>query len=57
MLMTQMLMTQMLAGAPPPPQKKVYRNVNVRIETLVQGYNNGNIIPFFRGISFNLAAQ
>ena len=32
-------------------------SVNVRIETLVQGYNNGNTIPFLRGISYNLAAQ
>ena len=53
----RMLMTQMLAGAPPPPQKRVYRNVNFRIETFVQGYNNGNIIPFLRGVSYNLAAQ
>ena len=53
----RMIVTQMLAGAPPPPQKRIYRNVNVRIERLVQGYNNGNIIPFLRGISYNLAAQ
>ena len=53
----RMLMAQMLAGAPPPPQKRVYRDVNARIVTLVQGYNNGNIIPFLRGISYNLAEQ
>ena len=53
----RMSMAQMLAGAPPPPQKRVYRDVNARIVTLVQGYNNGNIIPFLRGISYNLAEQ
>ena len=47
----------MLAGAAPLPQKKVYCDVNARIATLVQGYNNRNIIPFLRGISYNLAAQ
>ena len=52
-----MLIAQMLAGAAPPPQKRVYRDINARIATLVQGYNNGNIIPFLRGISYNLAAQ
>ena len=53
----RMLIAQMLAGAAPPPQKRIYRDVNARIATLVQGYNNGNIIPFLRGISYNLAAQ
>ena len=53
----QMLIAQMLAGAVPPPQKRVYRDVNARIATLVQGYNNGNIIPFLHGTSHNLAAQ
>ena len=53
----RMLIAQMLAGAAPPPQKRVYRDVNARIATLVQGYNNGNIIPFLRGISYNLASQ
>ena len=53
----QMLIAQMLAGAAPPPQKRVYPGVNARIATLVQGYNNGNIMPYLRGISYNLAAQ
>ena len=52
-----MLIAQMLAGAAPPPQKRVYRDVNAHIATLVQGHNNGNIIPFLSGISYNLAAQ
>ena len=47
----------MLAGAAPPPQKRVYRDVNARIATLVEGYNNENILPFLCGISYNLAAQ
>ena len=42
-----MLIAQMLAGAVLPLQKRVYRDVNPRIATLVQGYNNnGTIIPF-----------
>ena len=47
----------MLAGAAPRPQKRVYRDVSARIATLVEGYNNENIIPFLCGISYNLAAQ
>ena len=47
----------MLGGAALPRQKRIYRDVNTRIATLVRGYNNGNIIPFLRGISYNLAAQ
>ena len=46
----------MLAGPAPPPQKRVYCDVNAHIATHVQGYNNRNI-PFLRGISYNLAAQ
>ena len=45
------------SGAFLPPQERVYRDVNARIETLVPGYNNGNIIPFLRGISYNLSSQ
>ena len=30
----RMLIAQMLAGAAPPPQKRVYRDVNARIATL-----------------------
>ena len=53
----RVLIAQMLAGAALPPQKRVYHDVNARIATLVQGYNNGNIIPFLCGISYILAVQ
>ena len=53
----RMLIAQMLAGPVPPPQRRVYHDIDARIATLVQGYNNGNIIPFLRGISYNLTAQ
>ena len=53
----RMLIAQMLAGPVPPPQRRVYRDINARIATLVQGYSNGNIIPFLRGISYNSTAQ
>ena len=53
----RMLIAQMLAAAAPPPQKGVYRDVNARIATPVQGYNNGNIRPFLHGIFYNLASQ
>ena len=50
-------MAQILAGAVPPPQKRPYREVNNRLQSLVQGYNSNNVINFLRGISFNLALQ
>ena len=54
----RMLIAQMLAGAAPPPQKGSWCcDVNARIATLVQWYNNANIIPFSRDISYNLASQ
>ena len=52
----RMLIAQMLAGAAPPPQKRVCRDANALIARLVQGYNNGNI-PFLGGISYNLVVQ
>ena len=53
----RMLIAQMLAGSAPPSQKRVYRDVNARIATLVKRYNNGSIILFLRNISYDLAAQ
>ena len=43
----RMLIAQMLAGAAPPPQKRVCRDVKARIPTLAQEYNNRNIIHFY----------
>ena len=53
----RMLIAQMLAGSAPPSQKRVYRDVNARITTLVKRYNNGSIILLLRDISYDLAAQ
>ena len=52
-----MLIAQMLAGSAPPSQKRVYRDVNARITTLVKRYNTGSIILLLRDISYDLAAQ
>ena len=54
--LNHMLMAQMVAGAPPPLQKRVYRDVNTSIQALLQGYQLANVIAFLRGISYNLAA-
>ena len=45
----------MIAGAPNPPQRRIYREVNKRIQRLVAGYQNDDIIGFLRGISYNLS--
>ena len=52
-----MLIAHILAGAAPPPQKRVYRDVNTCIVTLVQEYNSGTITTFLRGVSYNLSAR
>ena len=39
---------QLLAGAPNPPQRRVYHDITERILRLVHGYNNNNIIDFLR---------
>ena len=50
-----MLLAQMEAAAPPPPQKRVYMDVNTRLQTLVGRYQLPQTILFLRGISYNLA--
>ena len=48
-------MAQLLAGAAAQPQRRIYSDITERIQTLVNGYANNNIIDFPRGISYNLA--
>ena len=48
-------MTQVLIGAPVPPQRQIYRAINERLINLVDNYANNNILDFLRGISYNLA--
>jgi len=51
----QHTMTEILTGAPPPLQRPVYRRVNLRLQHLVENYQNDDIITFLRGIAYNLA--
>ena len=53
----EMVMAQILGGANPPPQKRAYRDVTIRIQNLVQNYQLANVLQFLRGISYNLADQ
>ena len=53
--LNHLLMAQMIAGAPNPPQRHIYREVNERIQRLVDVYQNNDIIGFLRGISYNLS--
>ena len=43
-----------VAGRPPTQQKRVYRDLNERVKTIVNDYGNRNIIEFLRGIQYNL---
>ena len=40
-----------IAGAPNPSQRRIYREINERQRTLVDGYGQNNLIDFLRGIS------
>ena len=50
-----LLMAQMIARAPNPPQRRIFREANERIQRLVAGYQNSDIVGFLRGISYNLS--
>ena len=42
------------AGAPNLPQRRIYREINESLRTLVDGYGQNNLIGFLRGNSYNL---
>ena len=42
------------AGAPNLPQRRIYREINESLRTLVDGYGQNNLIDFLRGNSYNL---
>jgi hypothetical protein len=44
-----------IAGVPPPPQRRTYRDLNTRIALITRDYGNRNIINFLRAISYNIA--
>ena len=46
---------QDLAGVPAAPQKRVYRELNVRIANIVRDYANRNTIDYLRAISYTIA--
>ena len=47
--------TQAMIGADPPRQRLVYRQVNERLQNLVENYNVNDKINYLRGIAYNLA--
>ena len=49
------IMAQLIAGSPPPAQKRIYQEVSTRLRNLVDGYDIDNVIDFLRGVSYNLA--
>ena len=51
--LNHLLMAQMIAGAPNPPQRRIYREVDERIQRLEAGYQNNDIIGFLRGMSYH----
>ena len=51
----QVRVAHFIAGTPSVEQKRVYRDLNVRVKTIVNDFNNRNIIDFLRGIQYNLS--
>ncbi len=45
---------QTLAGQGPPPQRRTYRNITQRLQTLVGDYENRGRLDFLRGVAHNL---
>ncbi|XP_071943684.1 uncharacterized protein [Antedon mediterranea] len=52
--MNEVLIGQAQAGAPPPAQRRAYRQTNQRILRLVEGYGGRDTLDFLRGVSHNL---
>ena len=50
----RMKIAQVIAGAAPRPQTRIYREITLRIRNLIAANDINNIIPFLRGISYNL---
>ena len=50
----RMILAQVAAGAPPPPQKRLYQDINTRLNNLVRGYQLNHCIQFVRGVAHNL---
>ena len=46
---------QYVAGDPVTPRSRVYRQLNERIDNIVQDYRNRNIIDYLRAISYSIA--
>ena len=48
-------MTQTIAGAQNSPKRRIDREFNKRIQRLVAGYQNDDVVRFLREISYNLS--
>ena len=50
----QVRMAQLLAGHPPPPQRKRYADHHARLVRVVRDYRNQGIIDYLRCIAYNI---
>ena len=51
----QVRVAHFVAGQPSVEQKRIYKDLNNRVKTVVNDYNNRNIIDYLRGIQYNLS--
>ena len=47
-------MEQLVAGAAPPPARKIYRDVSHNLERIVGSYGDRTLDEFLRGVAHNL---
>nr|XP_054757396.1 uncharacterized protein LOC129263513 [Lytechinus pictus] len=52
--LNEVTIVQALAGAPAPPRRREYEQIDQRLVTNVQGYAERHILDYLRGISYNI---
>ena len=52
--LNEVVMTQMSAGEPAPPQRGKYKAITQRLTTLVAAFENRPLLDYLRGIAHNI---
>jgi len=52
--LTEVKVEQLISGQPPPPSRKVYRDLTERLRNVMMEYGNLSELDYLRGIAFNI---
>lgn len=55
--LNELKIEQFIAGQPPEPVKRVYRDTAARLKSLVEEYSQRPVLDYLRGIAYNLSLQ